>query len=131
MPKYMLTRDLRRQPLVGHRLLDRNGVKITENITYVFEPQKIVDTGDVSMQHWVGDGVLVEIKDVVVKSVLRDKLGGLVSADDVAEDSGEGSSDEEAGTDGYESVDGMFRCLSCDKVLKSEGAMRRHVEVKH
>lgn len=130
MPKYMLTRDLRRQPLVGHRLLDRNGVKITENITYVFEPQKIVDTEDVSMRHWVDDGVLVEIKDVTVKNIIEE-IRWLTGSVDAGEGSSDGSSDGEAGTDGYESVDGMFRCLNCDKTLKSEGAMRRHVEAKH
>lgn len=138
MPKYMLTRGQKRQPLVGHREIDRNGTKIIQKITHIFEPQKIVETeDDVTMQHWVDDKILVEIPDSVVpKKVAPPKKEGNKKEEPKApekepEREPKAPSDDDEVDDYEEKKDGTFQCLHCEKKLKTEVAMIRHIESKH
>lgn len=74
MPKYMLKRGFKKQPL-GTKIDDiSNGVKVKRTKEYVFEPMKIIDTGDVSLQNWIDNGYIVEIVDMnkEVESVISD-----------------------------------------------------------
>lgn len=74
MPKYMLKRGFKKQPL-GTKIDDvSNGVKVRRTKEYVFETNRIVNTGDVSLQNWVDNGYIVEIVDMnkEVDSVISD-----------------------------------------------------------
>jgi len=64
MPKYMLTRGQKKQPLCT-RVDDvtDSGIRVKRKAEWVFEPMKVQDTGDVSMQDWVDTGYLVEVFD--------------------------------------------------------------------
>jgi hypothetical protein len=64
MPKYKMKNGLKKQPFDGFRdkVLD-NGIKVREYVSFVFEPNKVVDTGDFDLINWVRARYLIEIKD--------------------------------------------------------------------
>jgi hypothetical protein len=64
MPKYVMKNGLKKQPFDGFRdkVLD-NGIKVREYVSFVFEPNKVIETGDFDLSNWVKAKYLVEIKD--------------------------------------------------------------------
>lgn len=143
MPKYRLSRSQKKQPLKGIRKEDRNGTLITHNVDVVFEPGKVVDTGDVDMDHWLSLSLLTKIEE---KAEVEVSVGPVVEAvvvesepetkEDVekVDEPEEPVEDVENGDDSgdyEESKDGGFRCLHCGKELRTENGMVSHIEAKH
>ena len=119
MPKYMLTRDQKRQPLSGFRDEDRRGKRIRHKVDVIFEPGKAIDTGDVEMSHWVEAGLLVAIPDV--EDVSQKK----------ATPPPPPPYEEGNGADYEELSDGKFKCLHCGKKYKTETGVVKHIEAVH
>lgn len=64
MPKYMMINGLKKHPFDGFRnKVLENGIKVRENISFIFEPNKVVDTGDFDLSSWVEAKYLVEVKE--------------------------------------------------------------------
>lgn len=68
MPKYMMKNGLKKHPFDGFRYkVLKNGMKIRENVSFIFEPNKIIDTGDFDLSNWVEARYLIEVKEEEVK----------------------------------------------------------------
>lgn len=71
MPKYIMVNVLKKHSFDGfkNKVLD-NGIKVRENVSFIFEPNKIVDTGDFDLSSWVKLKYLTEIKEEEKKDII-------------------------------------------------------------
>jgi hypothetical protein len=70
--KYILARGNIKQPLVGLFMENRVGRIICNKKTFVFEPGKVVDTGNYDLSSWVDMGIAKEVKEPQPESSLID-----------------------------------------------------------
>lgn len=72
MPKYIMRNGLKIQSFCGSKIIKTldNGVKIGGVRDFVFEPNKVVDTGDFDLSSWVKLKYLIEIKEEEKKNII-------------------------------------------------------------
>lgn len=150
MSKYVLVKGQRTQPLVGIEYSSVNGIAVRKNISLVFEPGKEVET-DLDVSSWVAMGIIETVEEDVVEAVVEEPVvepeqmeeeksesEGVVEEEEPVGDSDEPEDEEEeqdeeedAAAGYYEADDGRFQCAYCDKKLKTEASIIRHIESKH
>lgn len=72
MPKYVMRNGLKRQPFCGSKTIKflDNGVRIGGVRDFIFEPNKVVDTGAFDLSSWVKLKYLIEIKEEEKKDII-------------------------------------------------------------
>jgi hypothetical protein len=154
MAKYILARGKKPTPVVGYKGRPHPtapSITIREPVRFLFRPMHPVEIPeDVDVSGWVEKGFIIpveaqkppvavaepaeapeqsepakvdeEVEEPPLRSPLGEQAGKAVSK---ANDGGEEDADYE------ELPGGVFKCLHCGKVYKTESGVIRHVESKH
>jgi len=70
MPKYLLTRGQKKKPLTAFKPEVRNGKEVKRQQEFVLTPNKVVDTGEYTLDHWLKTGIVVKVSEGPQKSTL-------------------------------------------------------------